>query len=377
MNINRLHDLTLFIIPIICIFQAYSGITAGPLDIVFLLIITALCRRFASGSLVIDRLGILLFMIILFAMLTMFTFRITQTSWINVFRSNLFTFAIYLYAINYREKININVLKYPFLAINLFNIWVLLNTWAQGFIHHSLESSYFNLNNIGIISLLVLIMTIVLQLRTKKLDLISLAGVIISTSLVILSFSRANYLMLSMVAIFLALFVFNFKKNIKFFVFVGIALLTFLSQDIGTNILNYGFAFLDQKVNVGTPAEIFLGRFNNIAIKPIEHYMLNKGPVFILLGGSLVPEHSLLITHITCFGLFSMILYLFATINTVKGIINISNSIKLVSLMMLLLFINDSSTNASTYIAFVKLMPFAFLGLIRGETNEKYLRLKW
>ena len=110
---------------------------------------------------------------------------------------------------------------------------------------------------------------------------------------------------------------------------------------------------------------------------PVVNYLQERNFILIFLGGSLIPEHSLLITHVTCFGLLSMILYLLVTFQTIKHIKHQNKVIKLASLLMLVVFINDSSTNASTYLAFIKLIPIAFFGLIIRENNEKHYKLRW
>jgi len=307
----------------------------------------------------------------------MLVFKITQTSWINLFRSNLFALIIYTYVINNRERITINSLKYPLLVINLLNYWVLFTNWSSGFTHHSLESSYFNLNNIGFISLLIMLMSIIMVLKEARLSYWNYGNIALSFILVILSFSRSNYLLLAFTVIFIIIFIFNLKNNVKFLL-IGTCLFSLLLPQItDSDILSFGFSFLDKKVNVGTPNEIFLGRLNDIAIHPIESYLADKPLIYLFFGGKLIPEHSLLITHLTCFGILSMFIYLQITFNTIKQITHKDASIKLVALLMLLLFLNDSSTNASTYIAFVKLIPFAFYGLIVGENNGKYRKVRW
>ncbi len=90
-----------------------------------------------------------------------------------------------------------------------------------------------------------------------------------------------------------------------------------------------------------------------------------------------MPDHSLIITHVTCFGFFSMFLYLFVTYNTIKHIKHKNKAIKLASVLMLVVFFNDSSTNASTYLAFVKLVPLAFFGLTVGKQNDIHQTLRW
>ncbi len=380
MKKNNLHDTALASIPIICIFQAYYGITAGLLDLLCLLIMITLTRRFVGKTLVVDKLAMLLLLIVIFAFFTLFVFKITQTSWINVFRSNLFVLVVYLYAINYRDSFNIYILRYPFLAINLFNLWVLFTTWSTGFTHFSTDISYFNLNNIGMISLIVFLSSMIIELRFNEksgFKLIGMANIILAAGMVMLSFSRANYLMMFISIVFLMFFVFSSKSNLKFIFALLAGLPIIFYQDINSSILSYGFSFLDEKVNVATPTEIFSGRIYDIAIEPLERYIEAKGFLFMFLGGSLLPEHSLLVTHITCFGLFSMIFYVLASINTFKDITSKSSTIKLTALMMLLLFLNDSSTNASTYIAFVKLIPFTMLGLMRGNNDEKHRKFTW
>jgi hypothetical protein len=353
------------------------GVTAGILDIIFLFIIFLLFRRFTSGTLIVDNIAILLILIVFFALLTMLAFRVTQTSWINIFRSNLFAMGIYTFALNYRKHIQVSTFKYPFVLINIFNLWVLFSNWSTGFTHHSLESSYFNLNNIGIISLLIMIMSLTLLIKDHRYKFVHLTNLALSCTLVILSFSRSNYLMLIVVVTFSLIFILDLKGRANFIVLVG-ALITFLFfQGFESDIFNYGLSFLDKKVNAGTTESILSGRLHDVAILPIERYLQDRPFFYIFLGGSLLPEHSLLVTHITCFGLISLVIYLMLTFSTTKCITNNNKAIKLVSLLMLVLFINDSSTNASSYILFVKLVPLTFFCLIINEINEKHKILTW
>ncbi|NQZ79922.1 MAG: hypothetical protein HRT52_02785 [Colwellia sp.] len=169
----------------------------------------------------------------------------------------------------------------------------------------------------------------------------------------------------------------DLKGRAKFLALVSLIFLFFLFEGIESDVFNYGLSFLDKKINVAAPEDIFLGRLYDVAIMPVVNYLQERNFILIFLGGSLIPEHSLLITHVTCFGLFSMILYLLVTFQTIKHIKHQNKVIKLASLLMLVVFINDSSTNASTYLAFIKLIPFAFFGLIIRENNEKHYKLRW
>lgn len=377
MNKYKLSNFIIFILPILCIFQSYMGMTSGLLELIFLWVLALLIGRFINGTIIIDQLSIFLILIVVISLITMFVFKITQTSWINVFRSNLFAMAIYLYVINYKSHINITIFKYPFLMVNLFNIWVLTTTWSSGFTHHSVELSYFNLNNIGIISLLIMIMSLTLYVKNVSYRLTHSFNIILSFLLVILSFSRSNYVLLICVVLFILLFILDLKGRAKFLALVSLIFLFFLFEGIESDVFNYGLSFLDKKINVAAPEDIFLGRLYDVAIMPVVNYLQERNFILIFLGGSLIPEHSLLITHVTCFGLFSMILYLLVTFQTIKHIKHQNKVIKLASLLMLVVFINDSSTNASTYLAFIKLIPFAFFGLIIRENNEKHYKLRW
>ena len=207
MNKYKLSNFIIFILPILCIFQSYMGMTSGLLELIFLWVLALLIGRFINGTIIIDQLSIFLILIVVISLITMFVFKITQTSWINVFRSNLFAMAIYLYVINYKSHINITIFKYPFLMVNLFNIWVLTTTWSSGFTHHSVELSYFNLNNIGIISLLIMIMSLTLYVKDVSYKLTHSFNIILSFLLVILSFSRSNYVLLICVVLFILLFI--------------------------------------------------------------------------------------------------------------------------------------------------------------------------
>ena len=373
----NLHNIVIFLLPILCVFQSYLSLPAGPLDLIFVGLLVVLVRRFVSGVIEIDTLSILLMLIVVLALATMFVFKISQTSWINVFRSLLYAMTIYMYVFNYRNRIDVNVLTIPFILINFFNIWVLLTTWSTGFTHHSTESGYFNLNNIGFMSLIILIMSFTMSLKNTPYRLVHWGTAGLSAMLVVMSFSRSNYLLLTCVTLFIVLFILDLKGRASFFS-LGLVVIIFLIFKGGdSEILNYGLSFLDKKVNVGTAEDILLDRIYNVAIHPIDVYLEDKPFFYLFLGGGLIPDHSLIITHVTCFGFFSMFLYVLVTFNTIKHITHRNKSIKLASILMLVIFFNDSSTNASTYLAFVKLVPLAFFGIIVGRQNDVHQTLRW
>lgn len=362
--------LVFLIIPVSAL-QYYMVLSSGPLDILMLLFFLKIVTLFFRGALRLDKISILYIFTVFLGISTFFIFHITEFSWLNIFRSNLYACIVYVYIINLRGRFSLSSYVLILTAINLCLLWLIFDFWRGGFSHYSLDSSYFNLNNIGFLSLMIFLSAIAIYQKIEVSNFIVLTCISSSLIVIFLSFSRANYLLLFISLLILAFKVFKGRNRLFFFAFLlsTAPLLIYLSDN---EKISSGLKFLEAKAKAGTPLEMFLSRWDFIIFQPLIEYFENRNMLEMFFGGSVLPEHSLALTFFTCFGFISFSVYLYLNALMFRGLFT-KNTLKVASsLMILVLFINDASTNASSYVLLIKFVPIITYGLLVGVGNEKY-----
>lgn len=366
----------LYVLPVASVYQSYKGLSYGPLDMLMLLIAIYLILKTASKSLLLDKLGGTLILISIMGVITLVAYGITESSWYNIYRSILYSAVTYVGIINLDRALNKNSLLFSMVLISLFHLWLMLSNWGGGFSHFNLEQSYFNLNNIGILSLIIFLFSVSICCECDNINYLIIASIVLSVTCVVMSFSRANYLLLLLSLMFI------FWKSSRYngggWLFLSALFFTpFLYFIKNISALEGGFAFLEKKVTVGTPFEIIKDRWLDVVYEPFDRYLEGREAINIFFGGAVFPEHSLIVTFVTCFGLFSMFLYMRSVFIMSSYISSQKMSLSILSLLSIVVFLNDASTNASSYVLPIKLIPFLAFGVLFGYPNERLKRVKF
>lgn len=364
-----LHSFVLSIILFLCVRQSYDGTSYGLLDLIIIFIAFFLIIKAANSKLKTDLIiNVLIFQVIL-ALLTITVFRLTDSSWFNIYRSLTYSLIIYTYVYNYITYKYSNVIILTCILLSFFNLNVLVDGWERGFIHYSLDLAYYNLNNIGFMSLLMLCCSLCFyfsSLKSRITFLLTSMLSMLSILIILLSFSRSNYLLMLLVILYAGIFVFKVRQLIIFVILISFFVVFISTYWIESNFID-GFYFLEKKATVDTVSNIIYGRFNDVIFKPIKSYFDNRYFLAFILGGEPVPAHSLIVTYMTSFGIISMFFYLYLNYRMVFMGSKLDFSSKIASLMIFILFLNDASTNTSTYILFMKLLPISIFAINRNN----------
>ncbi len=372
LNKELIHSVILSIILFLCVKQSYNGSSYGLLDVAMVFISIFLTAKVVSSKLNSDFVVYVVLIQVFLGILTITAFKMVDSSWVNIYRSLIYSLILYLYVYNHVTYRYANVIILTCILLSLFNLKVLLDSWGGGFTHHNYELAYYNLNNMGFMSVLMLCCSLYFfscSNKFKSNSSLNLFLFFISLLLIIISFSRANYLLMFFILFYSAIFIFKPRQSILFlliFLLFFMLLTTFRIESGFTE----GFNFLEKKSTVDSVYNIIYGRFDDVIFNPIESYFKNRHIIEVTLGGNPIPSHSLIVTYMLSFGVFSMLLYIYLNYRMMFIGVKQDPSNKIASLMIFILFLNDASTNASTYVFFIKFLPISIFAISRHSTEK-------